>query len=418
MMQKFSGWEYLLIDVANNFGLDKKTFQERIAWATENLNDLEVIGEAKPRWKTYPLYVKAVMAVRRAQRGDAIGHMVGMDAIASGMQIMSVLTGCLDGARHTGLIDTGERPDPYTDMTEVMQQKLGTKVEDDREKVKVGVMTSLYGSEKEPELLFGKGTKELEAFEKSMFEICPGACDALQLLVDSWNSFALSHSWTLPDGFDVNVKVMKKVQKGLEIDELGGHTMQYVWYENEGCETDVKNAANVIHSVDAYIKRCLERRCNYNEEYIAAAHDAIVTELLSRHTYEQVAEIPIFSDERVERYVELYEKSGMADIVIIDYLTSTDLKLLSTEHLNALNRILHQMLLHRPFEIITVHDDFKAHPNNLNHLRGHYRDILAEMADSNLFNWLLSQVYGFEGTYQKRSTNLSSYIRKSNYALT
>ena len=36
-MKEFTGWEYLLIDVANHWGMDKARFEERIEWALNYL---------------------------------------------------------------------------------------------------------------------------------------------------------------------------------------------------------------------------------------------------------------------------------------------------------------------------------------------------------------------------------------------
>src|SRR5690606_23338731 len=103
-MQTYTGWEYLLIDACNHYGGDKLLFEQRIEWATVNLDVLEdLTSQVKP--KDRPLYIKAVMAIRKAQTGKPTGHMVGLDAICSGIQLMSVLTGCIDGARATGLVD-------------------------------------------------------------------------------------------------------------------------------------------------------------------------------------------------------------------------------------------------------------------------------------------------------------------------
>ena len=35
-MRKFTGMQYLMIDIANSYGLDKKPWEERIAWVTEH----------------------------------------------------------------------------------------------------------------------------------------------------------------------------------------------------------------------------------------------------------------------------------------------------------------------------------------------------------------------------------------------
>ncbi len=76
-MKKFTGWQYLLIDLANQFGHDKLVFEERIQWAEDNLSNLEALVEQA---ETKPLYNKAMQAIRKAQTGIPSGHMVGLDA--------------------------------------------------------------------------------------------------------------------------------------------------------------------------------------------------------------------------------------------------------------------------------------------------------------------------------------------------
>ena len=62
-------------------------------------------------------------------------------------------------------------------------------------------------------------------------------------------------------------------------------------------------------------------------------------------------------------------------------------------------------------------DEFKAHANNINHVRWQYREILAEIADSNVLNDLLSQVYKMPMTFPKGTKDLGKQIRGSAYAL-
>ena len=40
-MQTFTGYQYIKIDVANHFGLDKETFEDRIQWVDTHIDDLE-----------------------------------------------------------------------------------------------------------------------------------------------------------------------------------------------------------------------------------------------------------------------------------------------------------------------------------------------------------------------------------------
>jgi hypothetical protein len=141
-----------------------------------------------------------------------------------------------------------------------------------------------------------------------------------------------------------------------------------------------------------------------------------ITETLFDRASGHVQEDFYLTDE-IAYYREHYERSGMADVVIMPYLDLGTCSCLSTKHLQELKNIMETMLQHKPFEIVTVHDDFRAHPNNINYLRAHYRDILAELAEGNLLDDVLSQVNGFQGHFPKKSTNLGSVIRQSNYAL-
>ena len=108
----------------------------------------------------------------------------------------------------------------------------------------------------------------------------------------------------------------------------------------------------------------------------------------------------------------------MADVVILPYIqTEEAAKCLEIPHLKALKVIIEAMLVHKPFPLITIHDSFASHANNCNHVRQHYINIFAELADSDLLSDILSQIHGKTGKFTKQSNNLSSAIRGSNYAL-
>lgn len=271
-MISYTAWQYLLIDIANQFGLDKLLFEERIQWATDNLHQLEALADQA---ETKPLYISAMLAIRKAQKGIPTGHMVGLDACCSGIQVMSALTGCVEGSRSTGMVDPNRRADAYTDTTKVMnllmseygvdnfkaaqlyeayyidlckkiEETGGVKVS--RKDAKDALMTSFYGSKAKPKEIFGEDTPELNAFYQAAMVIAPGAWELLQDLLASWQPYALSHSWKLPDGFDVRVKVMKKQELRIEVDELDHASFTYEFYENEGSKKGLSNVANVTHS--------------------------------------------------------------------------------------------------------------------------------------------------------------------------
>ena len=410
-MTFYTGWQYLLIDAATQYGHDKATFEQRIAWVEMNLHQLEALAD---RAETKPLYLKAVMAIRKAQQGIPTGHLVGVDGTCSGIQMMSVLTGCFAGAEATGLVNPNVRADAYSACTEAMNTILGGGLVVARSDAKQALMTSFYGSKAEPKNLFGEDTPELDAFYQAAQSIAPGAWELLQDLLASWQPYALQHQWVMPDGFDARIKVMGKKEARIEVDELDHATFTYEFYENQGTKSGLSNAANLTHSVDAYVLRSMHRRCNYDRELVEDAALLLEIEILERALGTQRDELPAG---QLAYYVEHYQRSTVADVVIMPYLDSESVKALTTEHLKALAQIVQGMLQYSPFELVTIHDEFKAHPNNMNWVRWQYKEILAEIADSSLLDDLLSQIHGVPGTFKKLSNNLGDVIRNSAYGL-
>ena len=418
-MNFYTGWEYLLIDLANQFGLDKMTFEARIA----NVQEWLKVDAANPGFlesqaaaaETKPLYIKAVMAIRKAQQGIPTGHLVGLDACCSGIQMMSALTGCIAGAESTGMINPNVRADAYTSATKVMEDILGDAVNVSRKDAKQAIMTSFYGSKQQPKAIFGEDTPELAAFYQAAHTVAPGAWELLQDLLASWRPYALLHAWKLPDGFDARVKVMKKKKARIEIDELNHATFSYEFYENEGAKSGLSNVANLTHSMDAWVLRSMHRRLNYNREVVENADQLIEMELVKRSLGRGFVDGTL--SPKVQYYIAQWERSSLADAVILPYLDEYSVSCLQDTYLQALAVMVQGMLKHPPFELVTVHDEFKAHANNMNQVRWMYREIMAEIADSNVLDDLLSQIMGVPGTFNKLSFNLADQIRKSNYAL-
>jgi len=396
-MDHFTGFEYIKLDIANQFGLDKALFEDRLAWVDSNLNKLEeLLDDADEP----VLYLKAVMALREAQAGIASGHLVGFDACSSGLQIMSCLIGCEVTANNTGLIDPNVRADIYSTTTEEMNQLLkheGVQVAPLRKEVKQAQMTHFYGSKAKPKEIFGEETVELEKFYEAQKIVAPGACEVMDDMMASWQSWAPAHSWTLPDGFCVNVKVMQEVDIKVEVDELDHATFTHRFMENRGSETGLSIAANITHSVDGMVVREMSRRCNHDETQLRRALRFINVEL-----------------EGVRDPVDLNTDNFISLVHIENIKTAIDK--LSHNDLVRLRNLIIETLSYREFPIVCVHDEFKCHPNHVNRLRYWYKEILAEIAESKILEQILSDVHGTPVTYVKWD-NIADKVRNSNYAL-
>ena len=81
-MQLLTAKEYLKVDIANNYGLDKKTWDERISWFDENeANLLNLVDEAEES----ALFFAGVNAWKDMKAGKPIGYAVALDATSSGL---------------------------------------------------------------------------------------------------------------------------------------------------------------------------------------------------------------------------------------------------------------------------------------------------------------------------------------------
>lgn len=408
--QQFSGWEYLCIDLANHYGLDKELFEDRIKWVEDNFNDLETLAINA---ETPELYRKTVMTIRRAVEGEDVGHIVHFDACCSGIQIMSALTGCEAGAYNTGMIDPRQRMDAYGnttgEMNNILHHKGMSTITVPRNDVKQAMMTSGYGSKAVPKRVFGEG-EMLQVLKDAAHVIAPGAFTLMDELLESWRPFALDHSYQMPDGFNVVLRVMQTKETRIEVDELGHATFTLQYKENEGSERGLSNVANTIHGCDAYLLRGLERRCNYDKRMVQQAK-AILESTFNFPTQ------PV-TDSKLAYYIPLWQASRMADVVILPFLTYENVDQVPYDLVVKLLSIVNDMLSYEPFPVITVHDSFGCHANNCNITRYWYKEILADMADSTMLQWLMNQLYQTVGiSYTKLSPNLGDKIRNSNYAL-
>jgi hypothetical protein len=414
--QRFSGWEYLCIDAANHFGMDKEKFETRIQFIEDNLNHL---GWMIQKAEEPVLFQKAIMQIERARLGEAIGHVVHFDACCSGIQIMSALTGCVAGAYNTGMVDPGQRMDAYSNTTNEMNKLLldsgHATITVPRKDVKQAVMTSGYGSKAVPKRVFGEGAM-LDTFYNAAMTIAPGAFQLMDELLGSWRPFALEHTLVFPDGFIALMKVMETKETRVEVDELDHATFTLQYKVNEGTERGRANVANTIHGCDAYLLRGIDRRCNYDPVIVNQANELLVNAQLMRAA--GAKKLPLSEDSEFTTLVKLGMKAKIADLVLLPLLTASNVEMLPSWMINKLVSVTDDMLTYKPFPILTVHDAFGCHANNCDLTRYWYKELMADLADSEMLAMLMNQLYQTtDGVYDKLSPDLGDKIRNSNYAL-
>lgn len=281
------GMEWLKIDLANHYGLDKKTWDERISWVNENIDKLEdLISSAdKPL-----LFKQAVTNFRYTQATGYSRQIVRLDATCSGPQIMSVLTKDVEAMRMFNVIGSDRVRDFYTEAANKMFELMPNSIlfnewkskGELRKYIKKGLMTFFYNSKAKIEELIPSDEypEEHKCFYNVCEMLCKGACelksDFNEIFSEDMNLF----KWRLPDGHTSYVPNMVKRSKRLEIQELGSKVT--FEYREQGPDkentSDNKNwrslAVNVIHSVDAWVCREVINKLSSKDINVSPIHDS------------------------------------------------------------------------------------------------------------------------------------------------
>lgn len=397
--QTFSGKDYLKIDIANNFGLDKEDWDVRIQWFNDNEHQLAgMIKQAEEP----ALYYAGVQAWEQVKKGKPSGYPISLDATSSGIQLLACLTGDRKAASICNVIDSGKREDAYTSLYTSMCERIGEATKISRKDTKQAIMTAFYASTAVPKQVFGEGAL-LDIFFETMEEECPGPWEVTKTMLDIWDSTAYENRWVMPDNFHVQIKVM-----GSETDyvQFLNEPFEINYSVNKPIENGRSLGANTIHSVDGMVVREMSRRCNYNPEQIAR-----IKRWLSEVRGGTSKHRP--NDKIIMKLAQLHKESGFFSARVLEYVDAANMGHLDLAALSSLV----QSLLVKPFEVLSVHDCFRCLPNYGNDLRRQYNQILSEIAKSEMLSFMVSQLVGYKVIIRKLDPLLHQDILDANYSL-
>lgn len=393
MFDQLSALDYLRCEVAckQDKVFEKETWTDRLAhFQTLDLDDKKMIKTA-----SNPIGLKAaILAYQQAVKGEPIGYMISLDACSSGLQILSLLVSCKKSFDLCGGI--AERcVDSYTTIYDSM----GLNGRLTRKAVKQAIMTSLYGSTATPEAVFGDN---IELFYETMEQMAPGAWDLNLGLQDLWTMFKTSdYEWVLPDNFHAYIET--KTSEQIPFTFL--NTPYKLVKKIDGRPDFHKGLGpNMIHSVDGFIVREMFRRCSYDPKVITRVKDAIFKG--SNGTSGKSAKM-------VQTLWDHHKETGILSVRILDYLYDDTMGLVNYPTI----KFLIDTLPAQPFEMVSVHDCFRVHPNYGNDLRRQYQHILADLNDSKLLASMCSQVAGKRIPIKKVNGLTRQTIMNSNYCL-
>lgn len=404
-MQLLTAKQYMAIDIANNFGLDKETWDNRISWFEDNKSNLRNLVESA---EEPAMFYAGVKAYEDMLASKPIGYTVALDATSSGLQLLACLTGDRKAAQLCNVVnfidDNGKpiRRDAYTVVYHKMLDIVGQSSRIKRNDAKQAVMTAFYGSEAKPKEVFGEGIL-LRTFENVMDMEAPGPWALNKFFLQCGNPDATSYLWVLPDNFHCQIKVMVQDVQTVNFLNKPYDIIRMI----QGKEENTRMlSANTTHSIDGMVVREMLRRCNYDADLIAA-----VRELCDIGPSEYPAICG--NVEMVHEIWNHYLKSGFLSMAIVPYLDPNTIGMVDRQIVaNMLDT-----LPKKPFMVMTVHDCFRCHPNYGNDLRRQYNQILSDIAKSGLLGFILSQILGQEFSAGKLDNDLWKDILHTEYAL-
>ena len=403
-MQTFTAKQYMQIDIANSYGLDKEDWDVRLEWFNENRNSLEKLVESA---EEPALFYAGVNAYREMEAGNPIGYTIALDATSSGLQLLACMTGDRKAAELCNVVNYKEqgknkRRDAYTVIYKLMLGVLGESSRIKRSDTKQAIMTAFYGSEAKPKEVFGEGIM-LKVFENQMEENAPGPWELNKFWLQCGNPDATEYEWPLPDNFHVRVKVMVP-----EVQTVNFLNKPYdITRMVQGVEEKTRMlSANTTHSVDGMVVREMLRRCSYDPELVAFLKQLCYGVQESNWGLEE-------NYDMVTTLWEHYQKSGFLSVRIFDYLDAQSIKLVDRTIIMELV----DSLPKRPFKVLTVHDCFRCHPNYGNDLRRQYNIILSDIAKSNILGFIMSHILNQEISIGKLDPDLWKDVLETDYAL-
>lgn len=165
---------------------------------------------------------------------------------------------------------------------------------------------------------------------------------------------------------------------------------------------------DTVQSVDGFLCRELCRRCNYDKESLI-----LTAALLQKRIDEQSN----YEPKELTNTERAFRNHGFMSLVGTEYINETSIHNFSIQYCYTLLELIQRTLTHPSFPVVTIFDNFKSHPNYMNHVRQTYIDIFAEIATSSMLNCMLTEITGIPTHIEKMSNTLNLLIKDSEYAL-
>jgi hypothetical protein len=108
--------------------------------------------------------------------------------------------------------------------------------------------------------------------------------------------------------------------------------------------------------IDALVLREMHRRCNYDETMMYETA-CLIQQEQGRRLLGDCEEDPMEHGSKIDYYVGHWARSGFTSAVILDHITEASVRMVPSELLDDLYQHTMVLMVHKPFPLITVHDE-------------------------------------------------------------
>ena len=354
----------LLIHIANCFGEDKGSFEERVEWSTDNIQDLIEIG--RDPWGNYDLITKFGLENEKKTKWQALAACnvlyqwyvsddpdnfmtkcpMGADATSSGVQIMTAigrdekaapyvnLTATENGrvgdyyqyVWDNGMVPLLQEAKGHTDLLDEIIETYGVGHKMGRKASKRPDMTYGYSSTRTGMkdmyfddrkdiggLFTGITMKEAKVLGHLNYDACETvltkAAELMKYMRDGMDYYdgGAIVSWLLPSGFRA-FQAKDKSKKAAVNGEVNGTKVSLVYYVWQDTPNKVKHknaiSPDIIHSIDAWLLMMIVNKLPEGAN-IHVIHDQFGTDSCHMGELKEIAK---------EAYITISDRKVFTDI--------------------------------------------------------------------------------------------------------
>jgi len=403
-MRQFTGIEYLKMDIAVHYGHgnDKKDWDDRLEWFHQHEHELM---ELLPQAEEDAIYYGGVLAYKAYLKGKPSGFPIRLDATCSVIQILSCLAGDEKAAIISNAIGSTGLKDAYMEIYRDMVLGLGTTGTISRDKLKKPIMTSIYGSKRQPKSIFGEDSPEYNQFMLSAAEMLPLVWVLKDSLIKLWQPNVFSHDFTQCDGFEVHLPVKKRVSEPFH---FKGMIYESTYIVNRPSDFEVSLAAHITHSTDALGVREIDRACMYKP--------AVMHRMIKLNSIVGTKSVKRKKDKQLMRLLDIQARTNFTSYRLVEFIDESNKAHVPKHVWDELIELVTICLEHKPFQILSVHDCFSCLPAYGNPMRKHYQMFLYRLAKSTLIQSIAREITGNNNLVFHRP-DISSKVLTSEYPI-